>query len=182
MKYFAVFVAVLMVATAVYARDEMSGTITAIDPAKGALEVSGIKILTKDAKIQGIVALIPSKLEKYKVGDKVQLEGEFTGKRVFKASKVEPKIFKHYGIEGTLHEVKAKDRVLEISGITVKVPEGVEIEGDKGNITLDKLVRGRRVDVEGQWTGKAQFTADSVEMEEQEEKKACGKKEEKEKD
>ena len=169
MKFFIACFTVLLLATAAQARDELSGRITAIDPAKETLEISGVTIDAKGADIQGL--LFSRSLSKYKVGEMARIEGRFSGPREMKATKVEKKIFEHFEIEAVLDEVDARARTLKISGITVKVPEGVKIEDIDGKrTTLDKLANGQKVEVEGEWSGPAEFTAAKVEMKKNEKK------------
>ena len=175
MKLLGLFLTVLLLAAAVQADDDISGKITAIDTAAGTLEISGVKIMAKDAKVEGV--LIPSSLAKFKVGDKVRIKGAFTGPLQMRADKIEKKIIEHYEINATLDNVDAKARVLKISGITIPVPEGIMIEDTEDEpTTIDKLEKGKFIEVEGKWTGKGEFTADKIEMYKED------KEEEKEKD
>ena len=163
MKLLGVCLTMLLLAVAVQADDDISGKITAIDAAAGTLEISGVKIMAKDAAVKGLI--MPSSLSKLKVGDKVAVEGTFSGSLKFTARKIEKKLFEHAEIDGTLHSVNAKARTLNISGITVKVPEGAELEGaDDNQITLERLPKGKKLEVEGEWTGKGEFTASSIEV------------------
>ena len=163
MKLFSLCLMLLLLATTAHARDELSGVITTIDPSNGTLEISGVKIVAKDADVQGV--FFPGSLDKFKIGDKVEIEGEFTGPRQMKATKVERKIFRHYEIEASLDKADPGTRILEISGITIKVPGGITIEDlDDNPTSIAKLSIGQRVEVEGSWTGTAEFTADKIEM------------------
>ena len=169
MKLFGVCLTVLLVATAAHAVDELSGIIATIDPSAGTLEVSGVKITTKDAKVEGVI--MPSNLTKFKKGDKVQAQGAFSGPLQMRADKIEKKIIRHYEIDARLEEVDVKSRILKISGITIPVPEGIMIEdAEDAPTTIDKLAAGQMIEVEGKWTGIGEFTADKIEIEKEEEK------------
>lgn len=167
---FCIGLAALLLAGAAHAGERIDGKITAIDAATGIIEMSGVKILAKEAKVRDLI--FPSQLSRLKVGWSIEAEGEFTGSREFTANRIEAKYFRHYEINAKLDAADAPARTLTISGITVKVPTDCKIEDEEGNATLiEKLPIGRMIEVEGDWTGPAEFTIYSIEVWKAEEKK-----------
>jgi len=167
---FCIGLSALLLAGAAHAGERIDGKITAIDAATGIIEVSGVKILAKEAKVRDLI--FPSRLSRLKVGWSIEAEGKFTGSREFTANRIEAKYFRHYEINAKLDAVNAQARTLTISGITVKVPADCKIGDEEGNATLiDKLPVGRMIEVEGNWTGPAEFTIYSIEVWKAEEKK-----------
>jgi len=75
------------------------------------------------------------------------------------------KYFRHYEIQAKVDAVDARARTLSISGITVKIPADCTFEDENGDeTTLEKLPVGRKMEVEGDWTGPAEFTCYSIEV------------------
>lgn len=169
MKLLGVTLAIVVIAGAAGAQEDISGQITAIDPSKGTFEISTVTIEAKDASIKSL--LMPTTLARLKIGDKVEAQGEFSGRRRFAAKMVEKKLFDHYEINAKLGRVDAKARTLEISGVTIKVPASCEIQDpERKTTTIEKLPVGRMTEVEGNWTGDAEFTAYKIEVYKEEEK------------
>lgn len=165
MKLLGLSVSLFVLATTVRAEDDLSGRITAIDPAARTLEISCVKVMAKDAKVKGL--LMRSSLERLKVGDNVSIEGAFSGPRQFVAKKIEKKLSLSDEIEAKVDMVSVRDGTIEISGITIKVPASTIIEDENNEpITLYRIVKGEEVKVKGSWTGPCVFTADSVELQE----------------
>jgi len=169
---FCIGLSALLLAGAAHAGEvTMAGKVTAVDVAAGTLDVSGVKVITKDAKFSDLL-ILPCSLKRIKPGWSVELYGKFTGPREFTARRIETKYFKHYEIDAKLDAADAQARTLTISGITVKVPADCEIEGENGKTTLiEKLPIGRDIEVEGNWTGTGEFTANKIEAQKAEEKK-----------
>lgn len=175
-KSFSIGLAMILLAAAAHAGERIEGKITAIDAANGIIEVSGVTVIAKDAKIKDLI--FPTSLSHLHVGWGIEAEGKFTGPREFTAKKVGAKYFRHYQIQAKLDAVDAQARTLTISGITVKVPADCKIEDEKGDTTLiDTLPIGRMMEVEGNWTGPAEFTIYSIEVWKAEERKEEEKKE-----
>ncbi|MCX6353796.1 MAG: DUF5666 domain-containing protein [Candidatus Aureabacteria bacterium] len=81
------------------------------------------------------------------------------------------KYFRHYEINAKLDATDANARTLTISAITVKVPADCEIEDEEEETTrIEKLPVGRKIEVEGKWTGPGEFTAYRLEVRKDEEK------------
>jgi len=169
-KLFSMGIAALLLAGAAHAGEYLSGPIASIDASKGIIEISGVTILAKDAKVRNL--LFPSRLSRLHAGRLIEAQGKFTGPREFTADKIEVNYFKHYEINAKLDAVDANARTLTISAITVKVPADCKIEDDKEEtIHIENLPVGRKVEVEGKWTGPAEFTVYSIEVLNAEEKK-----------
>ncbi len=169
MKLHVVFPAIVLIAAAACAGEDISGRITSIDPSKSTFEISAVTIDAKNASVKSL--LIPTTLARLKIGDKVEAQGEFSGRRRFTARVVEKKIFEHYEINAKLNRVDAKARTLDISGVTIKVPENCEIQDpERKATTIEKLPVGRMIEIEGNWTGDSEFTAYKIEVYKEEEK------------
>lgn len=169
-KLCGICLATLLLATAAHAGARVDGKITAIDAEKGTLEISGVTVITKDAKLWDLI--FPSRLSRLRVGWGVEATGEFTGPRELTAKQLVAKYFRHYEIQAKVDAVDAQARTLAISGITVKVPADCTIEDENGDaMPLEKLPVGRKMEVEGNWTGPAEFTCYSIEVWKAEEKK-----------
>ena len=163
MKKLLCCMAVLLLASAAWAEDDLQGKITKINTEEGIIEVSGVKIVAKNTRIEGLNDK-PCNITDLKVGDIIDVDGSFTGPGVITATKIEVESTLEAKIEGTVTSVNGKHRKFKISGITVKVPEGTRLEGeDDLSITLDSITVGARVECEGAWTGKKEFTANKVE-------------------
>lgn len=65
-KLFRMGIATLLLAGAAHACEDLSGPITAIDAPNGTIEVSGVTILAKDAKVRNL--LFPSRLSRLHAG------------------------------------------------------------------------------------------------------------------
>ena len=155
--------AMLLLATAAYAGARIDGKITAIDAEKGTLEISGVTVITKDAKLWDLI--FPSRLSRLRVGWGVEATGTFTGPREFTATQLVAKYFRHYEIQAKVDAGDVRARTLSISGITVKIPADCTFEDENGDeTTLEKLPVGRKMEVEGDWTGPAEFTCYSIEV------------------
>lgn len=173
-KLFSIGLAMILLGAAAHAGahagERIDGKITAIDAAKASIDVSGVTVIAKDAKVWDLI--FPSGLSHLKVGWGIEAEGSFTGPREFTANKLVAKYIRHYEINAKLDAVDAQARTLTISGITVKVPADCKIEDDAENTTtIEKLPIGRMIEVEGNWTGPAEFTIYSIEVWKAEEKK-----------
>ena len=147
-----------------YAADDIQGKITAIDIEGRTIEISGVKIIAKNAKIENLNDTICT-LADLKVGDSVDVDGIFSGPGEMTATKIEQEGVVQDQIEGSLEAVDSAARTLTISGIKVKVPAGAFLEGKKDMpITLEQLTIGTRVECEGTWTGSRELTASKVEV------------------
>lgn len=154
--------ALLLLAPALDAREDISGVITEMNQEARTFEISGVTINAKDAKVTRL--LTPFSLGRLKVGSKVEAQGKFTGKIEFTASIVETKYIEHYEINARLDGIDVDGRTLNISGITIEVPASCAIKDEKKNkIPIEKLPVGRKVEVEGNWTAMAEFTAYKIE-------------------
>ncbi len=168
-RLFSMGLAMLLLSAAAHAADRIEGKITVIDAEKGIVGISGVTVIAKDAKIRDLI--FPTRLSHLMVGWGIEAEGEFTGPLEFTANKIGAKYFRHYEINAKLDAVDAPARTLTISGITVKVPADCKIEDENENTTtIDKLPIGRMIEVEGNWTGHAEFTCYSIEVWKAEEK------------
>lgn len=168
-KIFSIGLVMILLAAAAQAGERIDGKITAIDAAKGTIDVSGVTVIAKDAKVWDLI--FPSRLSRLRVGWGIEAVGKFTGPRELTANMIVAKYIRHYEINAKLDAVDAQARTLTISGITVKVPADCKIEDEKGNTTtIDKLPIGPTVEIEGNWTGPAEFTCYSIEVWKAEEK------------
>lgn len=164
MKGLVCFIGIFLLLATANADDEIHGKITAIDAAGGAIEVSGVKIIAKNAKIENLNDAICA-LADLKVGDSVEVDGIFTGPGEMTASKIEQEGVVQDKVEGRLEAVDSAARTLTISGIKVKVPAGAFLEGKKDMpITLEQLTVGTRVECKGTWTGPGELTASKIEV------------------
>jgi len=147
-----------------FADDEIKGKITSLDAAAGTLEISGVKIIAKNAKVEGMLGRIRS-LADLKVGDGVDVEGTFSGPAEMTAREVEKKAVATDEVKGALAAVDTAARTLTISGITVKVTENTRLEGEEGvGITFAQITVGTRAECEGKWTGAKELTASKVDV------------------
>jgi hypothetical protein len=163
MRMLSICLTALFVAAAVHADDYLSGKIDAIDAEKGTLVVSGVTIMAQDAGVKGLVMC--SKLSRLKTGNKVGVTGRFTGPLQMRADRVKKIFFANYEIFATLDKIDAKAGILQLSGITVMVPEGAWIEDAQGTrTTMDTLAKGQRLEVDGNWTAPCELTASRVEI------------------
>ena len=150
--------------TTAYATDDLQGKITAIDIEGGTIEVSGVKIIAKSAKIENLndMKCTPAAL---KVGDSVEVDGIFSGPAEMTATKIEQEGVVQDKIEGILEAVDCAARTLMISGILVKVPAGTFLEGKHDlPIKLEELTVGTRIECEGTWTGSRELTVGKIEV------------------
>lgn len=162
-------VALLLLAMTVHAAERVDGKITAIDAEKGIIEMSGITVLAKDAKVWDLI--FPTSLSHLRTGWSMEAVGSFSGPREFTASSIVAKYFMHYEIQAKAEAVDAQARTIAFSGVIVKVPSDCEIEDEEGNTTtIDKLPVGRMMEIEGNWTAPAEFTCYSIEVYKAEEK------------
>ncbi|MCX6355352.1 MAG: DUF5666 domain-containing protein [Candidatus Aureabacteria bacterium] len=144
--------------------DDLEGKITAIDAKAGIVEISGVKMLAKNAEIVGPNE---SKLTiiDLKVGDYVDGDGNFSGKAEFTATRIEREADIIDQIEGKLTAVDSEKRTLTISGVTIKVPEGILIMKKRESdlpIKIYELTIGDRAHCEGKWTGPKELTARTI--------------------
>lgn len=150
-KLCATALAMILFAAAAHAEQRIDGKITAIDAEKGTLEISGVTVITKDAKVWDLC--IPTALSHLKVGWGAEATGKFTGPREFTARMLVAKWFRHYEIQSKIDAVDAQARTLALSGITVKVPADCKIEDENGDaMPIEKLPVGRMMEIEGDWT------------------------------
>ncbi len=163
MRVLGICCALLLFSPAVHAREDISGVITEMNQEERTFEISGVTINAKDAKVKRL--LTPFSLGRLKVGSKVEAQGKFTGKREFTANIVETKYIEHYEINARLDGIDVDGRTLDISGITIEVPASCAIKDEKKNkIPIEKLPVGRKVEVEGNWTAMAEFTAYEIKV------------------
>jgi hypothetical protein len=146
--------------------DEIKGTITVIDADAGTLEISGVKVIAGKAPVKGLPGG-KLMLSDFTVGDRVEIDGVFTGPGEFSAARVEREDFERDAVEGHLEKVDVAARILSISGITVKVPATARIspENKSRTIKLEKLIVGLPVECAGTWTAPRELTAEIVELE-----------------
>lgn len=162
-KLFSIGLAVILLAAAAHAEERIDGKITAIDAAKGTIDISGVTVNAKDARAWDLI--FPTSLSHLRAGWGMEAVGKFTGPRQFTATSVVAKYFRHYEINAKLDAVDAQARTLTISGITVKLLPDCTIEDEAGHTTtLDKLPVGRMIEVEGNWTGPGEFSIYSIEV------------------
>ena len=163
MKMLSICLTVLFVAAAVHADDYLSGKIDAIDAEKGTLVVSGVTVTAQDGAVKGLVMC--SKLSRLKAGNKVGVKGTFAGPLAMRADRVKKMFFANYEIFATLDKLDANARLLQLSGITVIVPEGAWIEDAHGKrTTMNTLTKGQRLEVDGIWTAPGKLRAARVEI------------------
>lgn len=156
-------VAVLCVA-AWSENDGLKGKITAVNPAAGTIEVSGVTIVAKNAVLENHADQRIT-LADLKVGDGVDVDGSFSKPGEMTATKIEQETSATDEVEGKISAVDAKGRTITVSGITVKVPASAGIENRQDMpIALDQLKQGNRVDCEGNWTGARELTALKIEI------------------
>ena len=146
--------------------DEIKGTITVIDAAGGTLEISGVKVIAGKADVKSLPGgkLTLSDLT---VGERVEIDGAFTGPGELSATRVEREEFERDAVEGRLEKIDVAARILSISGITVKVLPAarVSLENKSRPIKLEKLCAGLPVECMGTWTAPRELTAEIVELE-----------------
>lgn len=156
-------VALLLLSAAAHAAERVDGKITAIDAEKGTIEMSGITVLAKGAKVWDLI--FPTSLTHLRTGWSMEATGSFSGPRQFTATMIVAKYFMHYEIQAKPDAIDAQARTLSVSGVTVKVPANCEIEDAEGETTtLDKLPVGGMMEIEGNWTASAEFTCYSIEV------------------
>jgi hypothetical protein len=161
--------ALLFLAAVAHAGERIEGKITAIDAEKGTIDVSGVTVNAKDAKVKDLI--FPSGLSHLRVGWGIEAEGKFTGPLQFAANKVGAKYFRRFEIHAKVDAVDAQAKTLSVSGITVKLLPDCKVEDENGHATtLDKLPVGRMMELEGNWTGHAEFAVYSVEVMKSDEK------------
>jgi hypothetical protein len=158
------FMAILLLLSAICVADEIKGKITAVDAASGIIEISGVKIMVKKATIKNL-ADMPCEISELKVGDRVDVDGAFSGPGEMLATKIEREVFEHDQIEGKLEKFNSATRTLLICGVTVNVSKDARIEGkDDKVISLKDLALGYPVECKGTWTGSKKFSASKVDM------------------
>jgi hypothetical protein len=152
----------LVMLSAAYGDDEIRGTIASIDAAAGTLEISGVMIRARDAAVKNTMDNLCA-LADLKVGDRVDVEGTFSGPAEMTAIDIEQRRTVTDGVKGKLRGVDDIDHILTVSGITVKVAPGARLEGDvdawKGFFGI-KI--GEDAECEGKWTGKKELTAHRI--------------------
>jgi hypothetical protein len=164
MKGLICFAAIFLLLSAICVADEIKGKITAIYAEGGTIEVSGVKIIAKKATIKNLVGM-RCEISELKVGDRVEIDGVFSGPGEMLAAEIEREAFKHDQIEGKLEKVDGGTRTLLISGVTVNVSKDARIEGkDDKVISLKDLAVGYQVECKGTWTGSKEFSASKIEL------------------
>jgi len=164
MKGLICFAAIFLLLSAICAADEIKGKITAVDAEGGTIEISGVKIMAKKATIKNLVGM-RCEISELKVGDRVEVDGAFSGPGQMLATEIEKKAFKRDQIEGKLEKVDSGTRTLLISGATVNVSKDARIEGEDDKvISLKDLAVGYPVECKGAWTGSKEFSASKVEL------------------
>lgn len=153
----------LLLAPAAQAAYEITGRISAIDPGNHSIEISGVTVVSRQK-------MSVEKL--FAVGDRVEVEGRYTGPAEMLAHEFE-KISPHGTdvVEGTIESMDGAAWTLTISGITIRLPGGVKLarEGAE-DITLGKPTRkgvkfgryfrqGERIECRGRWSAPREFTA-----------------------
>ena len=164
MKGLICFAAIFLLLPAICVADEIKGKITAVDAESGTIEVSGVKIIAKKATIKNLVDM-HCEISELKVGDRVEIDGAFSGPGEMLATEIEREAFERDHIEGKLEKVDSGTRTLLISGVTVNVSKNARIEGkDDKVISLKDLAVGYPVECKGTWTGSKEFSASKVEL------------------
>ncbi|MDD5556876.1 MAG: DUF5666 domain-containing protein [bacterium] len=164
MKAFAIGVAATLCLAARGGPDSVQGRITLIDPAAGILEISGVRIIAKDAVVENLADQRVT-LADLKAGDSVDVDGSFSGPGEMTAVKIEQEVSVTDEVEGKIAAVDAAGGTITIGGVTVKVPAGAVIEdGNDMPTALEQLKTGSRVDCEGTWTGDRELTAVKIEI------------------
>ena len=141
------------------AQDELKGRITAIDTVRGTLEISGVVIDARHATVRTL-AHIPARLEKLRIGNRVEVEGAFTGPGAFHALEVERNLGHGGEIVGMLGAVDRASGTLTVGGIAVRVPPGASLT-DRWHRRVERVevAEGKRIFCEGEWTGSREFAA-----------------------
>ena len=154
----------LLLSTLCVADDEIKGKITAVDPETGTIEVSGVKIIAKNATIKNLIGM-RCEISKLKAGDRVEVDGTFLGSGEMLATEIEREVFERDQIEGKLEKVDSDTLTLIISGVTVNVSKDARIKRkDNKVISLKDLTVGYQVECKGTWTGSKEFSARKIEL------------------
>lgn len=82
------FIVMLLLVSGLCVADEITGKITSVDTKNGTIEISGVKIITKDARIEGEDDRVIT-LKDLTVGLYVECNGIWTESKEFLASKIE---------------------------------------------------------------------------------------------
>jgi len=164
MKGLICFAAIFLLLPAICVADEIKGKITAVDAESGTIEVSGVKIIAKKATIKNLVGM-RCEISELKVGDRVEVDGAFSGPGEMLATEIEREAFERDQIEGKLEKVDSDTRTLLISGVTVNVSKDARIKrNDNKVISLKDLTVGYQVECKGAWTGSKEFSASKIEL------------------
>ena len=144
--------------------DEIKGRITAVDVATGSIDISGVKVLVQNARIENEMDM-PITVADLRTGDYLDVEGSFSGAGQMMAMKIEKDYPEQDEIKGMIQSVDAAGNSLVIGGITVKIAPGAWLEGHGDmRITVGQFAAGYYVECKGAWTGQLVFTANKVEM------------------
>lgn len=155
---------IFLLLSAIGVADEIKGKITAVDATSGTIEISGVKIMAKNATIKNM-ADMPCEIFELKAGDGVEVDGAFSGPGEMLAAKIEREVFEHDQIDGKLDKVDSAARTLLISGVTVNVAKDARIEGkDDKVISLQDLAAGHSIECKGTWTGPKVLSASKVDL------------------
>ena len=167
MKYFRCVVFLLLIlaigSTASNA-DEIKGRIQAVNGAGNAIEISGVRIVAQNARIENEMDQ-PIPLTALVVGDYVEVDGYLNAPGQMTAMKIEKDYSGYDEIKGRAEKVDLTNREIFISGVKVKVPQGAYLEGYGDMIiTLEQIPVSAYIDCKGSWTGPKEFTANKIDL------------------
>lgn len=143
---------------------ELKGKISAVDAKGSTIEISGVKINATRASIKNLIGL-ERDISQLKVGDRVEVDGIFSGPGEMVATEIDKEMFQSDQIEGTLEMVDGDRRTLFIAGITITVSDDARIKGQGGKvISINDLVVGDQVECRGSWAGSKLFSSTRIEL------------------
>ncbi len=164
MKGVAWFTVVFLLHSVVCVAGEIKGRIGALDVEAGTLEISGVKIIATKAIIKNSIGMA-REISQLRVGDRVEVDGVFTGPGEMLATEIEGAIFQGDQLEGKLQRVDGERRTLLIGGIIITVARDARIRGEDGTvISINDLAVGEPLECRGRWSGSRSFSSSRVEV------------------
>ncbi|MDP8299147.1 MAG: DUF5666 domain-containing protein [Candidatus Tantalella remota] len=149
-------------ATGICLADEIKGKVSVVNEEKKTVQISGVEIQTADAWIENEQDY-PLALDSLAVGDYIEVKGKFIGVAEIKAKKIERTRPECGVVAGKITLIDTQKREIIISGIAIKVPADIWLEGpDHVKIPIELFAPGYKVKCKGDWTGTSQLTAFKV--------------------
>ena len=145
--------------------DEIAGKVSSVDSAKKMLQISGVRIQATDAWIENEQDY-PLALNKLVPGDYIEIDGKFIGSSKMQATKIERTLLQCAAVKGRIASVNPQKREMIISGIKIKVPVNIWLEGpNRVKIPLELFAPGYSVNCKGNWTANSELTAFKITVE-----------------